>query len=76
MQSNFGYHVIRVDERTPVPTLAELEADPLSYVPSIEYSRFFTPWFNDALRGSEITINPLVGTWFEDGLGILPPDDG
>ena len=74
VQTDFGFHVIRVDERSSLPTLEDLTADPLAYVGTIEISRVFTPWWNDEVRNAEITVNPLVGSWFAEGLGIVPPD--
>ncbi len=72
--TDFGYHVIRVDERTEMPSREELEADPLAYVGDVEYSRLFTPWWNEKVRAAEISVNSLVGNWFSEGLGIIPPD--
>lgn len=73
IQTEFGFHVLRVEQRVGPPTLEELEADPIVYYPGVTLSGFFTPWFNDAVRNAEITVADSVGRWSADGVGILPP---
>jgi hypothetical protein len=74
VETEFGFHVILVEERTELPTLAQLEANPMAWLDVSTYSLFFTPWFNEIIRSAEITVNPFIGTWSEEPLGVLPPD--
>ncbi len=73
VQTQFGFHVIRVEERIGPPTLEELQADPVRYLPGATLSGFFTPWFNEAVRESDISVATAVGRWSPTGVGILPP---
>ena len=73
VQSEFGFHVILVEQRIDTPTAEEVAADPVFYLPGSVVSSFFTPWFNAAVRDSEISVADAVGRWSEAGLGIIPP---
>ncbi|MFC2177499.1 peptidylprolyl isomerase, partial [Actinomycetota bacterium] len=73
VQSEFGYHVILVDQRTGPPTLEEVTDDPLFYLPGATLSSFFTPWFNEVVRDSDISVADAVGRWSTAGNGIIPP---
>ena len=73
VQSEFGFHVMLVEQRADAPTVEELAADPVFYLPGAVLSGFFTPWFNEAVRDSEISVAEAVGRWSEAGIGIVPP---
>ncbi len=73
VQSEFGFHVMLVEQRVDAPTAEELAADPVFYLPGSVLSSFFTPWFNQAVRDSEISVAAAVGRWSEAGIGIIPP---
>jgi hypothetical protein len=73
VQSEFGFHVMLVEQRTDAPTVEELVADPVFYLPASVLSSFFTPWFNQAVRDSEVSVADAVGRWSEAGIGIIPP---
>jgi len=73
VQSGFGFHLILVEQRVGPPTLEEVTADPIRYLPGAMLSNFFTSWFNDAVRESEISVAPAVGRWSVTGVGIVPP---
>lgn len=73
VQSEFGFHVMLVEQRRDAPTVEELAADPVFYLPGSVLSSFFTPWFNQAVRASEISVADAVGRWSEAGIGIVPP---
>ena len=72
VQTQFGFHIIQVEERT-LPSVAELEADPMTYLDPSEVSGMFTPWFNEAVRAADIDVRSSVGTWSEAVVGISPP---
>lgn len=73
VETEFGFHLIRVEERIGPPTADEIREDPLAYLPGSTLSTFFTPWFNAAVRDSEIEVTESVGRWSVDGIGIIPP---
>jgi peptidyl-prolyl cis-trans isomerase C len=74
VESQFGFHLIVVYDRI-VPTFEELTADPTAYVSSDIGDSLWTGWFNDALRGADIEVNPRYGRWSSEGLGIVPADE-
>lgn len=73
VESDFGFHVLLVEQRDPPPTVEELRADPVFYLPGAALSGFFTPWFNQVVRESDISVADVVGRWSVDGIGIVPP---
>jgi hypothetical protein len=73
VESEFGFHVILVEQRVDPPTADQVAADPTLYLPGSVISGFFTPWFNEAVRNSEITVAEAVGRWSTAGIGIIPP---
>lgn len=72
VQTQFGFHVIRVDERT-VPTFEDVQADPRSYVDDNVVSGLINEWVVAALAAIEITVDPHVGTWDGATGTITPP---
>ena len=73
VQTQFGFHVMKVEQRSGPPSAAEVREDPLLWLPSTVMSDFFTPWFNDVVRESDVTVADAVGRWSSVGLGIVPP---
>lgn len=73
VESEFGFHVLRVEQRLGPPTLEALTEEPLRFYPGVTLSGFFTPWFNDAVRVADITVAESVGRWSTAGVGIIPP---
>ncbi len=86
VESAFGYHVIIVDSRD-APTLDQLKSDPARYLPHPDPQAQLTgfrwhpiveaewsAWFNDAVRTAEIEVDPRIGTWSREALGIARPD--
>ena len=74
--SEFGWHLIIVDERTEPETLDELLSDPLAYLHPNFVNDLWTGWFNDAISSADITVSSQIGTWEHDAYGILPPPTG
>ncbi|MCJ7725793.1 MAG: peptidylprolyl isomerase, partial [Acidimicrobiia bacterium] len=72
IQSEFGYHVLIVDERD-VPTAADVEADPGAFLPSDQLQTLWIDWINARLGESEITVNPKFGVWDTTTLRIVAP---
>ena len=73
IETQFGFHVMKVEDRSGPPSAAEVREDPLLWLPSTVMSDFFTPWFNDVVRESDVTVADSVGRWSSVGLGIVPP---
>lgn len=73
VETEFGFHLIRVEQRQGPPSLDQLRDDPAQFYPENIQSQFFTPWFNDAVRNAEITVTTSVGRWSPEGVGIIPP---
>lgn len=72
-QTEFGWHILIVDERATPASVDELLADPLAYVDSSVVGDLWGPWLDDAVARADIEISSQVGTWFAEGDGILPP---
>lgn len=73
VSTDFGWHVIIVDQRVGPETLEELRADPRRFVDPNLVVDLWQPWFNDAIRNADIVVDEAVGSWFHEGSGIRPP---
>ncbi len=73
VQSEFGWHIIIVDERTGPETDQELIANPVPFVHRSVISEVWVPWVNGALQASTIEVASQVGTWSPASNGIVPP---
>ncbi len=71
VESQFGFHVLIVDDRT-APTLEEVLADPTAYVPESEADFLWSDWFNQALQNAEVEVSERFGSWTP--VGISPPE--
>lgn len=71
VQTDFGYHLLIVDERS-APTEDELVADPEAYLTDQELTTLWAGWFNEQLQEAEVTIEERYGSW--SPVGILPPE--
>ncbi len=76
VQSQYGWHIILVDERTAPATLEELSADPLKYLHPGLVSQLWVDWIDGAVREADIKVASKVGTWARESHGILPPPSG
>ena len=74
--SEFGWHIMIVDERTGPESLAALLADPITYLHPSLISDLWVVWVNDSIRSSDIEVSSQVGTWTHNSHGILPPPTG
>lgn len=72
VQSEFGWHVIVVSERT-VPTRDEVAADPVSYIAASTLDGLWEAFVTSALEVAQVTVEPEFGTWSSQG--IIPPID-
>ncbi|MFV9671749.1 MAG: peptidylprolyl isomerase [Acidimicrobiia bacterium] len=74
--SEFGWHIMIVDERTGPESLDALLADPIAYLHSSLVGDLWVVWVNDAIRSANIEVSSQVGTWTHNSHGILPPPTG
>lgn len=74
--SEYGWHIIVVDERTSPASFEELAADPMAYLPDSAVRELWVPWVNDAIRSATVEVASQVGTWAQASSGILPPPSG
>ena len=71
VETQFGFHVLVVDERT-APTEEQVRADPRAYLADTELGELWNKWFNDTLKDAEVTLDERYGFW--SAFGIIPPD--
>lgn len=76
VETEFGWHVIVVDERIAPASLEDLRDRPLDYLDPSAVGERFSPWLNDAVDAAEIEIRPDVGTWVPEAAGIRAPPEG
>jgi len=70
VETQFGFHLIIVDERT-APTTEEVEADPVAHLSDSVVGELWSEWFNGALEEAEVELDEKYGTWTY--VGIVPP---
>ena len=61
VQTDFGFHVIRVDSRG-IPPLEDVR-DVVAQRIANEVRQAFGTWFADALAAADVTVDPRYGTW-------------
>jgi parvulin-like peptidyl-prolyl isomerase len=74
--SEFGWHIMIVDERTGPETLDALFADPIAHLHPSLVGDLWGVWVNNAIRSAEIEVSSQIGTWTHDSHGIVPPPTG
>lgn len=77
VQSQFGYHVILVTERTE-PTLDDLPTDEDLASTVIENAVVadVEDWFYNAMESAEVTVEEQYGTWSPVPPTVTPPSTG
>jgi hypothetical protein len=73
VQTEFGYHVLRVDSRG-VPPLEDVRDD-VNQRLADEVRAAFSTWFVDALAAADVTVDPRYGTWKAETAEIERPTD-
>ena len=69
VQTQFGYHLIRVDSRTPATTQELIDG-----LTQIRLSDLAAAWAQTSVTSAEITVDPKYGTWQTDPTPtIVPP---
>ena len=72
-QSDFGWHLVLVDEIDRPESLEALQADPLRYVYVGTLLPLWGAWVDDALARADIWVRSQVGTWVPQAAQIVPP---
>ena len=70
VESEFGFHVLIVSERT-TPTREEYLADPWTALSEAQLSRIWASWMAGVLEEADPWVAPEYGTW--TATGIDPP---
>ena len=70
VESEFGWHVILVTERT-IPTLDDLREE----LVGLTYADLLTDWILEQMSIAEISVEPQYGTWTMDPVpDVQPPE--
>lgn len=75
VQTQFGYHVIRVDSRTPPPPLASIEVDVRQAMVQASQSGF-DDFLSEASAKADVEVNARYGRFDRSGNSaqVVPPD--
>ncbi len=76
IQTEFGWHVLIVDQRAAPETFEELRSDPLAFVHPTAVNDAWTRWLDEVVAEAEIDVRSDVGTWVASADGIAPPPEG
>lgn len=69
VESQFGFHLIRVDSRTEATTEELQQA-----LTDLRLAELVETWYLDAVTGAEVTVDAEYGTWETDPVPtIVPP---
>ena len=74
--TEFGWHILVVDDRTGPDSFEALVADPTAYLHTSALSELWVPWVNNAIQSATIEVASQVGTWTYASNGIVPPPAG
>jgi hypothetical protein len=74
VQSEFGYHVIRVDSREE-PVLDDVRGDIVSAIAQ-EVQGGFSEWFQGALADADVSVDERYGTWNAESASITRSESG
>ena len=74
-ETEFGWHVVIVDERSLPASYEELVADPQRWVPDIVVQGVWSTWRDSAVSRADVAVRSQIGRWFPSGDGILPPPE-
>ena len=75
VESEFGWHVLVVDQREGPASLEELSADPVKWMPADVVDSLWGAWINEVVVRAEIIVRSDIGTWSSAVNGIVPPPD-
>lgn len=72
VQTQFGYHVIQVNERT-ITDEEVVRANPQEFLSRTEIDELWSAWLTESLQDAEVELDPKYGQW--TAFGILPPSE-
>lgn len=72
-ESDFGWHLVLVDEVDRPQSFEELESDPMRFVFIDTLQPLWFAWRDDAIGRADIDVRSQVGTWVSAADGIAPP---
>ena len=74
VQTNFGWHVILVRERT-VPAFEDIRDTLAEEALTADSGQRWVEWLTGVLSEADVTVEPEYGTWTTDpSPNILPPE--
>ena len=71
--TDFGFHVVRVDQRDAPGSLEELKGDPERWIPVQLIDAEYTEWLDDAVGRADIWIRSQIGHWNPQLDSVGPP---
>jgi parvulin-like peptidyl-prolyl isomerase len=75
-ETEFGWHILVVDERVAPGSIEDLVADPLLYLDSAAANERFVAWLQSAVARAHVEVRSQVGEWVPEANGIAPPPSG
>ncbi len=73
VETGFGFHVVRVDQRDAPASLEELKSDPERWIPVQLIDAEYTAWLDDAVARADIWIRSQIGHWNPQLDSVGPP---
>ena len=73
VESEFGFHVLVVSERT-TPTREEYLADPGTALSETQLSQIWATWMGEVLEEADAWVAPEYGTWTPSGIDAPASD--
>ncbi len=67
-----NYAVLQFEDRV-LPTVDELQTDPMEWADPAPINAAYSGWTSDALRDADVSVSPTLGRWSSIGFGIEPP---
>lgn len=74
--TDFGLHIIVVDDRTGPESVEVLVAEPVAYVHRLVLDELWGPWAGAAIQSATIEVASQIGTWAYGSNGIVAPPSG
>ena len=71
VQTQFGFHIIKVTARTETPLTAQVKAAIVQQLQS--QGDPLSKFFQDSAKNLKVQVNPAYGTWDAQQLQIVPP---
>jgi foldase protein PrsA len=79
VQTDFGYHVIRVDERNDlaeVPPVEDVRDEIVTEIQAQRGGSLFEEWLQRVVQAAEVEVGEEYGTWSADPAPLVTPPAG